>query len=207
MKNDVRKPRSIVESNYLEKKYQEEKDTRTRERILGVLLYFNGYDPPDIANILRKTTKTIRSWIRRYTERYSIKALKDNPRSGRLCNLTKDEEKELEEIISNKTPSEFGYDNIVWDIKIVKNFVENRYMVVFSFSGIWRMVRQRLGFSYGKPYQKDARQDPIKVKEFLEKTLPEVVERIRDLVKKGKQVIVGLEDESHHQIKRILSKF
>lgn len=201
MKNDVRKPRSIVEVYYLEKKYQEEKDVRVRERILVALLYFDGYDPPDIANIIRKTTKTVSMWIRRYKKRYNIKALRDNPRSGRLCNLTKDKEKELEEIILNKTPSEFGYDNIVWDMKVVKDFVENRYKVVFSFSGMWRMVRQRLGFSYGKSYQKDTRQDLTKVKEFLEKTLQEVAERIRNLVKKGKRVLVGLEDESYHQIK------
>jgi transposase len=94
-----------------------------------------------------------------------------------------------------------GYDWKIWDIKIVKDFVNNRYNVTFSYSGVWRMVRKRLGFSYGKPYQKDARQDPLKVKIFLEETLPKVAKRIEKLVKEGKKVLVGLEDESHHQIK------
>lgn len=63
------------------------------------------------------------------------------------------------------------------------------------------MVRKRMGFSYGKPYQKDARQDSVKVKEFLKETLPDAVKRIETLVNEGKKVLVGLQDEPHHQIK------
>jgi len=200
MKTAKLKPRSVVEVEYLQKKHREEKDIRTRERIHAVLLYYKGYDPQEIAEILDKNERTISDWIEKYLKS-DIKELRNKPRSGRPTKLSKDEEKELEETIINKTPSGFGYKWKIWDIKTVKDFVNGKYEAVFSYSGVWRMVRKRMGFSYGKPYQKDARQDPVKVKEFLEETLPDAVKRIETLVNEGKKVLVGLQDESHHQIK------
>jgi len=195
------KTRSEVEVNYLRKKYREEKDPKVKERILAAIYWYDGRTFTEIGKLLNRHRRTISRWVRKYDKKRDIGVLRDKLRSGRPPNLTEEQKKDLNEIILNKMPSDFGYDWKIWDIKTVKDLVKNRYDVTFSYSGLWKIVRKKLRFSYGKPYQKDARQDPLKVKIFLEETLPEVVKRIESLVKADKKVLVGLEDESHHQIK------
>ncbi len=195
------KTRSASEVIYLRKKYHEEKDPRVKERILAVIYWYEGRSFTKIGKLLNRHRRTISCWIKRYDKKRDIDVLRDKPRSGRPPNLDNEQKKELDEIILNKMPCDFGYNWEIWDIKTVKDLVENRYNVTFSYSGLWKIVRKRLRFSYGKPYQKDARQDPLKVKIFLEEELPEVDKRIENLLNAGKKVLVGFEDESHHQIK------
>jgi len=101
--------------------YEKEKDAETKERLLAIKLYYEGYKDYEIAKILNRRDTTIRRWKRRWNER-GYEGLKRKKGGGREPKLPREEwEKIAEKAIEEGM-----------DLKEVVVYVKNEYGVEYS---------------------------------------------------------------------------
>ena len=61
---------------------------RERDRATGILLYYRGYNPKEIANIFEVTERVIYNWLRNFKE-YGIEGIMTKEGQGRKAILEK----------------------------------------------------------------------------------------------------------------------
>jgi len=66
-----RKPKVIkhLTKEELEEKYRKEKDSTIKERLLAILLLYDGKNIYEVAEIIRRSERTIKEWLKRWNER------------------------------------------------------------------------------------------------------------------------------------------
>ncbi len=124
---------------------------------------------------------------------------------GRPPHLDKKEFDELYKSITKQKPCELmETDKVFWDIELVRKYVLIKYNVDYTYSGMWKIVREKFDLNYIKPFSKDYRK-PDDADEILKKRLEEVSE----IINKDKSV-VGLIDETSIQnkpnVERVLTE-
>jgi transposase len=67
----------------------------------------------------------------------------------------------------------FGFEGAIWTSKRVKQVIEEQFGVLYHVDTIPDILRE-IGFTPQKPQVKDRRQNPEKIKEFIEITLPDL---------------------------------
>lgn len=76
-------------------------------------------------------------------------------------------------LLLEKGAESFGFEGDLWTCKRVKQVIEEQFGVVYHEDSISDILRE-IGFSPQKPMVKDYRQNPEKVQNFIETTLPEL---------------------------------
>jgi len=137
--------------------YEKERDAETKERLLAIKLYYEGYKDYEIAKILNKRDPTIRKWKKLWNEK-GHEGLKKQRKGGRKPKLSREEWKKIAE-----KAVEEGMD-----LKEVVIYVKNEYGVEYSYKGVWKNIRKILKLNYAKPYVLDKRR-PENAEEILKK--------------------------------------
>jgi len=106
------------------------KNTRSilSERISYILLSNDGLKVNEIAQRFNRHEHTIRSWIKAYVN-HGIEGLKSKKPPGRPMIKGKKIEEEIEEMIV-KSPTEFGYQEAGWTVRLMIDFFSKRGMEV-----------------------------------------------------------------------------
>ena len=65
-----RKPKVIkhLAKEELEEKYRKEKDSTIKERLLAILLLYDGKNIYEVAEIIRRSKRTIIEWLKRWNK-------------------------------------------------------------------------------------------------------------------------------------------
>ncbi len=80
--------------------------------------------------------------------------------------LTQEQEQQLFEVITTKTPDEVGFPNRKnWDSNIARQWVHNNFGVQYSPRGMLEVLH-RLNLSFTRPTYTLAKADPQKQEEF-----------------------------------------
>ena len=128
-----RKPKVIkhIPKEELEEKYRKEKDPVVKERLLAVLLLYDGKNIYEVAEILRKCERTIKEWLSRWNkERYE--GLFPRKGRGRKPLLPDSEwDKILKEIEGRMT------------IKDVTVYVKTTRGVEYAYKTVWKILRKK----------------------------------------------------------------
>ena len=137
--------------------YKKEKNAETKERLLAIKLYYEGYKDYEIAKILNKRDTTIRKWKKRWNKK-GYEGLKRKRKGGRKPRLSREEWKKIAEKAAKEG----------MDLKEVVVYVKKEYGVEYSYKGVWKNIRKILKLNYGKPYILDKRK-PKNAEEILKK--------------------------------------
>ena len=102
-----------------------EKDGKVKNRLLIVVLAYEGYKSEDIAKIVKLTGVTVRKHLKRYNRR-GPKGLRDLPRLGGEPSLTKEELLEVDKVLQ-KPPKEAGMEVNNWKGKVLVKWIFQRF--------------------------------------------------------------------------------
>lgn len=134
----------------IKKAMKDSNDKRMYQRYLAILLHLKGSTNKDIAEDLDLCQHTIGTYIRKY-KKEGISALDMNHSPGAPRLLTADQEKELVEVITTKTPDEVGFaPRKNWTIAIIRQWVIDNFGVEYSPRGMAEVL-YRLNLSYTRP--------------------------------------------------------
>lgn len=143
-------------------------ESRYDHRLHGVLLVANSYTCIEVANLFGEDRRTIQRWVSRF-EAAGFDGLREGSHPGRPTKL---DEQQCTDIAAalRKSPRDFGYEQNLWDGKMLSEHVKRQYNVKLGVRQCQRLF-SKLGFRMRKPRPQIAQADPLKGEAF-KKTPP-----------------------------------
>lgn len=127
----------------LKKRYKAEKDVRIKERIHIILLTREGYSCRDVAEMCYTSKSKVSYWNVRF-KNMGYEGLRDMKGRGRNPKLSKEENKSLDEEISQPYKMVNGYTR-GWQTKDVRLLIKKKFGINYSSRHVRRLLKS-LGF-------------------------------------------------------------
>jgi transposase len=141
-------------------------------RTSAILALSDGTTIEQVAQVLRVSVETIRSWFKKYIL-YGLAGLYRGKYSGRPSRLTKKQKRELYLAI-DRGPSSAGYIGNCWRSPMIQELIYTRFGVFYSVKYIAQLLRN-MGFSFQKAKFESDHLDEEKRKEWIKKTFPDIL--------------------------------
>lgn len=155
------------EKEILAQHYRKSQNQLIRQRAHAILLNSQGYSFYQISQILFRTEKTVREWVKRF-HRQRISSI--FPRyyfNQNAAKLTRKQKREIEEVLS-QPPSEYGIPKEFWEVKSLRTYIKAEFGVEYESDESYRLVFKLCNFSFHLPARFDKRRNEKFVKERLE---------------------------------------
>jgi len=133
--------------------------------------------PEMIAQLLRLSVRSVYRWIAWFKSRGWEAFKLPNPK--RKCKLNMEQIGEVSSLVLTKTPMMVGYETNLWTRKIIAEEILKRFDIKLSESAVGRILK-RNKITPQKPIRKAYQQNKEAVEEFMNKTFPELVQKIKN---------------------------
>jgi transposase len=146
----------------LERRYRDEKDPRTKERLLAILLLYDGKKVSEIPPLVRRSRASVEEWLSRWND-HGVDGLTPHFTGGPKPWITSEEWDLVIEEIEEKGMT----------IQDVTSYVRKTRGVSYAYKTVWEILRKKKHVRYGKPYIRN-RLRPENAEEILKKesTMP-----------------------------------
>jgi transposase len=141
----------------LDKLYKKETNLRIKERLLAMVHLYEGKNVYEVADILKRSERTIKYWLSRWNDQGYSGMIPRN-RNGKKPKMSLDEWDEVIREIEGKGMM----------IKDVLKYVKDTKGKDFSYKYGWRILRIVKKVKYGKPYIRNEKR-PVDAESFLKK--------------------------------------
>ena len=123
-------------------------ESRYDHRLHGILLVSEGMNCYEARRILGEDSRTLERWVKKFNSG-GFNTLREGKRTGRHSKLTN---YQIEEINNDlrKNQNEFGYEQNLWDGKLLMHHISEKYQVNVSVRTC-QMILHRLHFRKRKP--------------------------------------------------------
>jgi transposase len=152
-------------------------EMRYQKRKMAVDAVRQGEQPTVVARVLNVPQRTLFYWLELYRHG-GYDALREGKRSGRPRKVNAEVLQWLYQAITLGDPRQYQFDFCLWTLGIVRAMLKRTHGIELSKSGVSRLLRH-LGLSPQIPKYKSYRQDPKKLRRYLQETFPEVVREAR----------------------------
>jgi len=160
-------------------------DHKTREaiRIRAVQRIQAGESPEVVIKALGFNRSVVYSWLKRF-QQGGVEGLKFKGIPGRSSKLTKDQQRKMCRIITDKNPLQLKFEFALWTRAMVRELILREFGVSLSESQVGRLLRQ-MDMSPQRPLHRAIQRDPQRVEKWVKEEFP----AIRALAKKEKAEI------------------
>ena len=164
-------------------------------RLNIVRLWKKGKSYSEIAEIFNVSERHVRSVIKKYIKEglKGIKPKKRGRKEGAKRILTKEQEKEIQQIITDKTPDQLKFKECMWCRKNIAALIKERFDIEIKPSTLGYYL-ERWGFSVQRPIKRAYKQDQGKIDEWLNVEFPGITKRAQ---KENAEIFFG--DETNIQ--------
>ena len=132
----------------------------------------------EIGTILGIHPSTIAVWLHPEKGTYKVAYKKRGRRIGMLRTLTAVQEKEIRELIRDKTPEQLKLPFALWTRKSVRDLMYHRTGIMVPIRTVGEYLN-RWGYTPQRPLKKAYEQRPAEVKKWLDATYPQVQARAK----------------------------
>ncbi len=132
-----------------------------------------------VARVYNLSQRTLFDWLSRYRSG-GWGALKEGSRTGRKRKLSADDMKWLYDSITMGNPLNHKFEFCLWTLNIIRELIASERGIKLSKSSISRLLGH-LGLSPQRPIYKSYKQDPKKIRHYLNTTFPDVVRQAKKL--------------------------
>ena len=127
-------------------------------------------------------------WIRRWNNE-GVEGLRRKKIPGRPPKLSVEELEELKRILKAKP---------YWSVKEVMRLVKELFRVNYSDEQIRRILVEKLGMNYAKPFVRDYRR-PKNAEDIFAERMEGAIKNLRDKGYKDEEIVIGFLDEASPQ--------
>src|SRR6266849_2525386 len=159
------------------KKPTPREEARYERRKMAVDAVHQGEKPTVIARVLNIPQRTLFYWLELYRHG-GYDALREGKRSGRPRKVNAAVLQWLYTAITLSDPQQYQFEFCLWTIAIIRSMLKRIHGIELSTSGVSRLLRH-MGLSPQIPKYKSYKQDPQKLRHYLQETFPEVVREAR----------------------------
>lgn len=143
---------------------------------------------------------TVRDWWKAYEKegKNSFTYQKRGAKSENKKLLNKDQEKEIQKMITNVMPDQLKLDYALWTTRAVRDLIEREFSIAIGRRAVGNYLKD-WGFTPQKPKKRAYEQCSKKVKKWLDEEYP----AIKELAKQEKAIIhwgdeTGVKNSNHH---------
>jgi len=154
---------SDVSRNELYEIFRKADDADMARRFQAMFLLLDGYSKDIVASIVGISKRELIRWIHAFNDG-GIDGLYPYPKPGRPCRLTAEQKQELDKDLQ-RNPRDLGFDSAIWDGKMIKHHIEQKFDVHFEVRRVQAMMHE-LGFSLQRPRPVPAQADSVKQEAF-----------------------------------------
>jgi len=126
-----------------------------------------------VARIYNITQRTAFLWLARYRSG-GWQALNEKSRQGRPKKVTGEDLKWLYDAITKGNPLNYPFDFYLWTLGTIRTLLAEQRNITLSKSSVSRLLAH-LGLSPQRPLYKSYKQDPKKIRDYLDQTYPDAV--------------------------------
>lgn len=131
-----------------------------------------------ISEILGISLSSVARWLHSEKGTHKIAYKKRGRRSGSLRKLTASQEKEIRNLIRDKTPEQLKLPFALWTRKSVRDLMYHRSGIMIPIRTVGEYLR-RWGYTPQRPLKRAYEQRPAEVKKWLDVKYPEVQARAK----------------------------
>lgn len=151
--------------NKLQKLYDEEKNAKSKIRLLSAIHRKKGKSIDNIAYLLAKNRRTIHSWLVRFNQR-GIDGKDNRKAPGKIPSLTLKQREELIKILERGPPHN---PTGLWTSKEIRAFITKNFKRTYVKQHVWRLLVS-LGYSMQRPRKQHYKKpDEKTIREFKKK--------------------------------------
>jgi len=138
-----RKPKVFrhIPQDELERIYRFETNSRVKDRLLAIILLYDGKNIYDVSEILRRCDRTIKEWLSRWNKE-GYQGLVPERGGGRKWKMPYEMWDDILKEIDGKGMT----------ISDVVDYVKTTRGVEYSYKRVWTILRKKKKVKYGKPY-------------------------------------------------------
>jgi transposase len=137
--------------------YKKGNNSRIKERLLAIIQLYEGKNVYEIANILKRSERTIEHWLSRWNKK-GYEGLIPQNTGGKVPKISSEEWDEIIKELEGKGMT----------IKDVVKYVKDTRGVELSYKRVWKVLRVDKKVKYGKPYIRNNKR-PKDAENFLKK--------------------------------------
>lgn len=132
-----------------------------------------------VSRVFNIPERTLFTWLALYRSG-GWDALKEEKRSGRPKKLNGFEMQWIYEVVSGGTPDQHKFDFCLWTLNALRSLIKRELKVDLSKASLSRLLRN-LGLSAQRPIYKSYKQDPRKIKQYMQETFPDAVKQAEEM--------------------------
>lgn len=161
----------------MENKTTPKEEARYQKRKAVVEAIARGEKPTVVARVFHIPLRSVFHWVARYRHG-GYDALREGKREGRPRKVNAKIMQWLYKAITLGDPRQHQFEFCLWTLGIIRTMLKREYGIELSKSGVSRLLGH-LGLSPQVPKYKSYRQDPRKMRQYLQETFPQVVREAR----------------------------
>lgn len=156
-----------------------------------------GKSNEEIAEILDVSLRHVQNTKKLYAEGgiAGIRLKKRGRRNGAKRTLTPEQEKEIQQILVDKTPEQLRFKECMWNRKNIAELIRRKYGVSMPESTLG-VYLARWGFSVQRPTKRAYKQDEERVKNWVKSEFPGITARAKE---EGAEIYFGDETGLQNQ--------
>ena len=135
----------------------------------AIELHQSSYKQKYISESLGVNQSTVSGWIKSFQAKGEVPTDYSSV-GGSKRKLSETDQKRLVELLLQGALAN-GYDGEIWTRKRVIDLIQKQFNVKYALTSVGNLLRD-LGFTVQKPDKRSYKQDPEKVKMWIEKELP-----------------------------------
>lgn len=145
-----------------------------------VQLHKKGIKILEIADIVGVSRNTVGIWLKKYKAEGAkgLKAKQRGRKLGEKRTLTKEQEREVQKLIQDKTPDQLKMAFALWNRKAIKELIFRLYSIDMPIRTVGDYLK-RWGFTPQRPLKRAYEQNPAKVKNWLTEEYPTITKRAK----------------------------
>jgi len=178
----------IINAEKLSEALNNERKSKVRLKLSFLSLVVAGMKPAEAANHFGISVATAYKWIRCWNAG-GIEGLKPKEIPGRSPRLSKEELEELRGMLKAKP---------YWSIKEVIRLVKELFGVNYSDDQIRRILVDKLGMNYAKPFVRDKRR-PKDAEGILADRMGKAIKNLKEKGYTDEDIVIGFLDETSPQ--------
>lgn len=168
---------SLEEIVLLRSHFRKSQKGLIRERAQAVISSHQGFSPYQISQVLLRSEKTIRGWIKRF-DKERISSIFPRYKGDNAAKLTKVQKLKLKKVLS-QPPSDYGIPTSFWDVSTLKTYIKAEFGVEYKSDESYRLIFKLHNFSFHLPGTFDRHRDDGRVV----KRIKEIKKEIKPLLK------------------------
>jgi transposase len=153
-------------SEQIKSEFQKDDRYKIGMKLNAIYQLSKGMSSRKLVDFYGTSFKQILNWVHRF-EAEGVEGLKDKEGRGRKPKLSGEQIEALKEIISSKSPIDFGYNTNTWTGAILIELISKEFKTIYKKTQVYNLLKQ-MGFTYQKAKGKYPEADIEKQEKFKE---------------------------------------